>query len=158
MDFSSLPVTHQKKIPMNYLDFLGHMNVMYYTHLFDQGTFNFYEEFGFGAEYHTKSGFGSFALERHTRYLAEVHVGEMVKIYSRFIGRGEKVFHFFHFMVNEDTEKLAATTELIGIHIDMKTRRSSPLPENIAAKFDAVIAKHKALDWEAPLCGVMGID
>ena len=34
MDLTALPITHRAVIPDDYLDEMGHMNVMWYTHLF----------------------------------------------------------------------------------------------------------------------------
>ena len=93
MDFSRLPLTHRQTIPEDYLDLLGHMNVMWYTHLFDMATWNFVALFGMTSDYHLHSGNGSFALEQHTRYLAEVRAGENVLIYTRLLGRSAKRFH-----------------------------------------------------------------
>ena len=157
MNLTQLPLTYQKTIPTEYLDFVGHMNVMWYTHLFDLATFKFYETFGFGEHYHTQTALGSFALEQHTRYLAEVRAGEAVSIRTRALGRAAKILHFMHFMVEDADGALAATTELVGVHIDMSTRRSSPFPEHIAAGFDEILAAHQKLDWDVPVCGVMGV-
>ena len=98
---------------------------------------------------------GAFALEQHTRYLVEVRQGQRVQIRTRALGRSEKRFHFMHFMVVQDSGQLAATTELIGIHVDRRTRRSSPLPEQIAAAFDGAIAEHSQLSWNPPICSSM---
>ncbi|MDH5506507.1 MAG: thioesterase family protein [Anaerolineae bacterium] len=155
INYSALPLTCQKTIPEDYRDIMGHMNVMWYTHLFDQATFAFFETFGMGAEYHTQSGSGSFALEQHTRYLAEVRVGEHIVIHSRALGRSIKRFHFIHFMLKDDGQTLSATTELIGTHIDMSIRRTSPLPAHLAAAFDELLAQHNRLGWPAPVCGAM---
>ena len=155
MDFTRLPLTHRQTIPEDYLDLLGHMNVMWYTHLFDMATWNFVALFGMTPDYHLHSGNGSFALEQHTRYLAEVRAGENVLIYTRLLGRSAKRFHFFHFMVKEKSGLLSATTELIGTHVDMGTRRTSPLPGEIGALVDRMLAEHQALGWEAPVCGAM---
>ncbi len=155
MDLTKLPLTVQATIPEEYLDLLGHMNVMWYTHLFDEATFNFYETFGFGRDYHQNTGNGSFALEQHTRYLNEVRLGEQISIRTRMLGRSEKRFHFIHFMVKDAAGKLAATTEIVGVHIDLSVRRSSPLPPEIAGPLDDLIAQHSGLGWEAPVCGVM---
>lgn len=155
MDYSKLPVTNQKTIPSDYLDLMGHMNVMWYTHLFDTATFNFFELFDFGRAYHTQTGNGSFALEQHTRYLAEVRQGQRVTVRTRALGRTAKRFHFMHFMLNDDTGKLAATTELVGTHVDMSVRRTSAMPEHITASFDEILSVHVGLDWEAPVCGAM---
>lgn len=34
LELRQLPLTHQATIPEDYLDSMGHMNVMWYTHLF----------------------------------------------------------------------------------------------------------------------------
>lgn len=155
MDFSALPVTHQATIPAEYLDEMGHMNVTWYTYLFDQATWYFFASLGMSLAYFEEENAGAFALENHTRYLAEVRLGQRVEIRTRAIGRSSKRFHFMHFMVVEGSDLLAATTEFVGMHIDCRTRRSSPLPGPIAAAFDGLLAEHGRLEWAAPLCGVM---
>ena len=155
MDLTPLPVTHQATIPEEYLDVMGHMNVMWYTHLFDQGTFAFFAMFGMDAHYYTNSRSGGFALEQHTRYLAEVRLGDHVTVRTRALGRTAKRLHFMHFLTKGDGHTLAATTELVGTHVDLRARRTSPFPDPIARSFDEFLAEHSRLPWEAPVCGVM---
>ena len=154
MDIAQLPLAYSATVQAQHLDFLDHMNVMWYTHFFDRATWGFYNQIGFGREYH-RGERGSFALEQYTRHLAELRLGDGVKIYTRAIARSAKLWHFMHFMVRERDGALAATTELLGIHIDMRTRRSSPLPEEQAALWDRLIAEHSRLGWEPPVSGVM---
>lgn len=158
MDFSTLPTTHQQIIPEDYLDFLGHMNIMYYTHLIDRANFGFFDRLDFGKEYHTQSGFASFGIEEHTSYLAEVRAGESLTIRTRVLGVGRKTFHLMHFMVKDAGDILAATTEMLSVHIDMGTRRSSPLPDEIAHRFRAYLHDHEKLPWAAPVCGAMSVN
>ena len=157
MDFSTLPITHQQTIPEEYLDFLRHMNIMYYTHLIDVANFNFYDRIEFGKKYHTESGNGSFALEEYTRYLAEVRAGESLTIRTRMLGVGHKTFHLIHFIIKDEGQVLAATTEMLSIHIDMGTRLSSPLPDEIAHRFQAYLRDHEKLSWPAPVSGSMNV-
>jgi acyl-CoA thioester hydrolase len=39
----------------------------------------------------------------------------------------------------------------------MNTRRSSPFPDEALKKLDVLLKTHQQLDWDAPVCGVMGI-
>jgi acyl-CoA thioester hydrolase len=156
MDFSKLPLTHHGTVEEKHLDFLGHMNVMWYTHFFDLATWNWYDAFGFGHDYHNTSGNGSFALEAHTRYQAELHAGDEFKIYSRAIQRNAKLFLMVHYMVRADGQ-LSAILELLGIHIDMKTRRSAPMPPEIAKLWDAQIAIGDAAGEDPLLSGSINI-
>ena len=98
---------------------------------------------------------GTFALEMHNRYLSEVLVDHHVTMRSRLIARSPKRLHMLHFMFNEDKQDVAATEEVISAHIDLSIRRMAPYPPVIADKVDAILAEHQALDWPAPVCGVM---
>jgi acyl-CoA thioester hydrolase len=154
IDYTALPLTGEKTIPAEYLDFLGHMNVMWYTHLFNEATFAFYDSFGFGVDYHTNSGNGSMALTQHVSYLREIRIGDHITIRTRMLGYSEKRFHYIHFMLRDDA-RLSATMEILGIHTDMSTRRASPLPPVVTAAFDELLAEHSKLDWQPPLSGVV---
>lgn len=155
MDLSPLPVTYRATIPEEYMDEMDHMNVMWYAHLFDRATWRFFASLGMSLDYFDEQDAGAFALEQHTRYLAEVRQEHTVILRTRAIDHTAKRLHFMHFMVVEDNGVLAATTELIGLHIDCATRRSSPLPDHIAGAFDRLIAEHRELDWDPPICGSM---
>ena len=155
MDLSPLPITYQATIPEEYMDEMEHMNVMWYVHLFDRATWRFFASLGMSLDYFDEYDTGAFALEQHIRYLAEVRQEQMVILRTRAIGRSIKRFHFMHFMIIEDGSVLAATTELIGVHIDCESRRSSPLPAHIAGAFDRLIAEHREIDWDPPICGSM---
>jgi len=155
MNLEGLPITYRKEIPESYRDEMGHMNVMWYTHLFSQAFELFADRFGFNEAYFLANQTGSFALETHVRYLAEVHIGRNVTVRSRALGRSAKRIHFMHFMTIDETGALAAIQEHVGAHIDMRARRMAPLPADIAARFDRLVAEQNQLGWEAPVCGVM---
>ncbi len=157
MDLSSLPITYQNTIPEEYIDVMGHMNVMWYTHMFDEAVYEFWDFFGIGLEYHKNSNMGSFALEQHVRYLAEVRLGDSITIRSRALGYSDKTFHFIHFMIRDKDNILAATGEFVGVHIDMSARQSMPFPEESLQQLETLVSEHQKLDWEAPVCGVMGV-
>ncbi len=157
MDLTTLPITHQATIPESYLDMMGHMNVMWYTHLFAQATGGVFQLLGMNREYFTTRYAGCFALTQHFRYLAEVRVGESVTLRTRLVARSVRKFHLVHFMSKNEAGTLACTGEFLGAHIDMTTRRTAPFPFDIAAKLDRLISQHNALSWEVPLCGAIRV-
>ena len=156
-DLSSLPVTNQKVIPSEYIDIMGHMNVMWYIHIFDYGTRNLFDRFGFGEPYIRRTGMGSFALESHIRYLAEVQQGQSVTVRSRVLDRSAKTIHFFHFMTRDHDGKLAATIEVLGAHADLARRVVTPFPPEVSTRLDALLKTHQQLPWQAPVCGFIGV-
>src|SRR5262245_37199309 len=155
MDLTALPITHRAVIPDDYLDEMGHMNVMWYTHLFSLGAWGLFQMVGLTRTYFEANHAGSFALEQHFRYLKEVRVGQHVTIRSRVLGRTAKRWHSIHFMTIDELDALAATAESVKTHVDMRVRRSSPMPPVITDAIDRLLAEHRNLDWDAPVCGAM---
>lgn len=154
-DLLPLPVTHQAAVLEEYRDEMDHMNVMWYTYLFAEATRQMFIDLGLTTEYFTSHSAGSFMLECHTRYVAEVLVGDNLAVRTRILGRTAKRLHAMHFMIRTDDHRLAATLEIICAHVDMATRRTSPFHETVANSIDAVLAEHSGLNWQAPVCGVM---
>jgi len=154
-DLVSLPVTHEAMVLEEYRDEMDHMNVMWYAYLFAEATRQMFVELGLTVDYFVSNSSGSFMLECHTRYVAEVRVGDGLAIRTRILGRTAKRVHAMHFMVRTDDSRLAATLEIICTHVDMATRRTSPFKETVANSIDAILERHSALTWLAPVCGVI---
>lgn len=152
-DIRQLPRTHQAQIPEDYLDLMGHMNVMWYTHLFAHAVGGLSKYLGINRDYFVNNQAGTFVLKQFVNYLVEVRFGEQVSIYSRLLGRSPKRVHLIHFMVKDGTDVLAATSELLLTHIDMRCRRSSPFFPEVSQNIDRLLAEHSALTWPVPLAG-----
>ena len=130
-----------------FIDRMGHMNIKWYTHFFQNAIWAFYDTIGFGPGYHERSGFGSFLLESHYVYLNELRQDQPISIFLRVIARRNKVFHLMLCMQRDHDQALAATLESIGIHIDLATRKSTPMKPAMAQLWDATIQKHQSLTW-----------
>jgi acyl-CoA thioester hydrolase len=157
MDFTQLPITHQAVIPESYLDDMGHMNVMWYTSLFGQGTGGLFELIGLTDDYFLSNQAGSFALEQRFRYLAEVRLGEHVTLRTCLLEHSNKLLHAIHVMIKDQTGVVAATGEFIGAHIDMRVRRTSPFPPEILQSMDRLVAEHGRVELGAKVRATMKI-
>jgi acyl-CoA thioester hydrolase len=153
----ALRLYHRQSIPDEFLDAMGHMNVRWYLAVFDEASWHFFDDIGMDEDYFDTRQAGGFALKHFIQYLAEVRAGETVAVRTRLLGRSEKRFHFMHFMINETTGRLAATLEALGTHADMRKRRSSKIPPDVAEKFDRLLARDHQLDWPAPASGAMRV-
>jgi acyl-CoA thioester hydrolase len=155
MNLSSLPVTHRTVIPEDFIDGFGHMNVMWYTHLFTEAAGELFQLVSLTREHFTANQTGSFALEQHFRYLKEVRVGQHVTLRSRVLGRSAKRWHTIHFMTIDELDALAATAEVVSTYADLTVRRSAAMPAAVADAIDRLLTEHASLDWDAPVCGTM---
>lgn len=152
-----LPLYHRQTIPTEYIDAMGHMNVRWYMALFDNATWRFFDAMGLDDAYFERSHAGGFALKHFVTYWAEVQAGQTVAVHTRILGRSDKRFHFMHFMVNESSGITAAALEALGTHVDLRKRKSSPLPSRIAKRFDNQLAEDRQLPWPAPICGAIAV-
>lgn len=150
-----LPQLHRVTIPPAYRDPMGHMNVQYYMKIWDDAGWALFADWGLDLAYFEREQAGLFALEQHIRYLAEVRVGETVTVHIRLVNLTAKRIHLLVFLVNESTDRLAATLEEVTSHADLRLRRTSPFPPPIAARLQTVVNAHNRLDWAPPLCGTM---
>jgi acyl-CoA thioester hydrolase len=134
-----------RKVEAAWVDLNGHMNMAYYHLLFDESLDVAFTEFGIGWEY-TKQGEGScFTAEVHVCYLNEMTEGAPVRVTYQLLDWDAKRIHLFGHMYHAETGELAATSEQMCIHVDMKSRRAAPFPEDAQSKIAALMKTHETL-------------
>jgi len=154
-DITALGSAYRLVIPREYEDENGHMNMRWYLAIFDDAGYPLAASLGLTPEFHAQHGTGGFDLEHHIHYLSEVMAGDAVAVYTRLLDRSAKRIHYMMFMVNETRGALAAIFECVNSFADLRARRTAPYPDEIAGRIDALLATHRQLKWEAPVCGVM---
>lgn len=152
---TTLKLVYRLTIPPEYQDYNGHMNIRWYIVIFDDAGLPFYDDVGLTPEYLKANDAGGFDLEHHIHYLNEVHVGDTVAVYLRMVSCSAKRMHYLMFMVNETRGVLASIFECVNSFADLKARRTAPYPPDIAARIQALADEHAALEWPAPVSGVM---
>jgi acyl-CoA thioester hydrolase len=133
-----------------WIDYNGHMNLAYYTVLFDQATDILFDELGLGLDYRRERKLGTFVAETHNLYERELLVGTGVRVATRIIALDEKRMHVGHEMFALDGGHRAATQELMFLHVDLAARRVTAFPPDMFARVAAAAAAHATLprpDW-----------
>ncbi len=155
-DPSVLPETARGRIRQDWIDYNGHMNVAYYVLAFDEATDRFLAQLGIDADY-LRTGGSTFALEMHVTYDRELRADQPYIVRTRLVDADTKRLHLFHRMFHAEEGWLAATNEVISMHIDMAARRSAPFPPHIRAAVDRILAAHAGLPRPDGLGRVIGI-
>lgn len=150
-----LPSLMERRIPAEWQDLNGHVNVRHYMELYDAASWPMLAAFGLDESIFLVRRQGLFDLEHHLWYLAEMHVGDLVTVHSRFVARSVKRFQGVMFVVNRSRGSVASAFEYLSTGADLDTRRTAPLPSDFAAELDRMIARHSHLAWPAPACGVI---
>ena len=133
-----------------WIDYNGHMNLAYYTVLFDQATDILFDELGLGLDYRQERKLGTFVAETHNLYERELLVGAQVRVATQIIAADDKRLHLGHQMFAVDGGHRCATQELMFLHVDLAARRVSPFPPDMYERVSAAAAAHAALprpDW-----------
>lgn len=151
-----LPPFYTVTIPPEYEDENGHMNFRWYFELFNEGALNAFADMGITMQLPQERKIGIFDMEYHVHFINEVLIGDQVSVRFRMVGRSEKRVHCLVFIVNETRQQLAAMFECVSTFVSIEERRTVSIPDDICPKVDARLAEHTALDWAAPVCGVMG--
>ena len=64
------------------------------------------------------------AVQQNINYKRELVAGDIVEVHSHLVGIGEKSIRFVHEMRNGETNEIAATCELTGVHLDRRLRKA----------------------------------
>ncbi len=150
MDLSAPFERFEGEVLPEWIDYNGHMNLAYYTVLFDQATDLLFDELGLGLDYRRDTLQGTFVAETHNLYERELLVGARVRIGTRILGADDKRLHLGHEMFALAGGHRAATQELMFLHVDLAARRVSPFPADLRRRIAAWAAAHAALprpDW-----------
>lgn len=126
-------------------DHMDHMNVMYYVGKFDEATWNLMSHLGMSAAFLRHHHSGMAAVDQRISYRRELHAGDTVAVRTGVLEVGEKKIAFVHEMRNADRDEVSAVCRLVGIHMDTRARKSSPLPEAAACR-----ARDMIVDYELP--------
>jgi acyl-CoA thioester hydrolase len=123
-----------------WIDYNGHMNVAYYTLVFDRATDALLDHLAIGAAYRQASNRSIYVLEAHTSFRQEVRLGDRLAVASRLLDADEKRLHIFHRMTLEGSGGEAATSELLALHVDLAGPRAAPFDAGRRAAIAALIA------------------
>ena len=128
-----------------WIDLNGHLNVTYYVRAFDLATDAFMDLVGIGWDYTQSEQRSIFMLEAHVTYLAEVSKGDRLRFDTRLLDYDAKRVHIFHEMFHAGEGYMAATSEWLALHVDLETRRSTPIPDFARERLAAIMSTHERL-------------
>lgn len=139
------PFTSQRRaVEPEWIDYNGHLNMAYYNVLFDRGLEDAYEPLGLGADLARDHRLTTYTAELHVCYVRELHVGSQTFCTLRILDHDEKRMHIFIEMYHVDGW-LAATAEMLVLHVDMNGPKVVPFLPEVLARIEAMHAGHARL-------------
>ena len=128
-----------------WIDSNHHMNVGYYLVVFDLATDEFMRWVGLGQDYRRARRVTTFCLEAHVTYHKEVREGDPLRFTTQLLGHDAKRLHYFHQMYHAEEGYLAATNELMSLHVSEETRRGAPMAPEVLERLRLIQTAHDRL-------------
>ena len=128
-----------------WIDHNHHMNMGFYLVVFDLATDEFLAWAGLDAAHRRSAGVTTFCLEAHVTYHREVRAGDPLRFATRLLAHDAKRLHYVHEMRHAGAGYLAATNELLSLHVSGATRRAAPMAPAVLARLARIQAAHDRL-------------
>lgn len=148
---------HTSVVEPGWIDYNQHMNLAYYVLAFDKATDAFFDYVGLDERYRKTTGFSTFLLETHVRYLHEMKLGDPLRFELQLLDYDPRRVHYYQTMYHDKEGFPAATTELLFINVDTQVGRSVPMPGNILETLEDIMDSHRQLPIPEDVGRVMGI-
>ena len=110
-------------------DHIGHMNVRWYAHHFDDAGFHLWTVAGLSQKEMHENGVGLVVGQIKINYIHEMKAGDLLVIRGCFSHVGGKSIRHHQRLCNADTGVLCATQDTIEVFFDPETRTSAPMPD-----------------------------
>jgi len=140
-----------------WIDYNGHMNVAYYVLVIDHAMDAFLDYVGLGLDYVKSSNCSTFAMDTRIAYKRELAVDSPIVISAHLVAFDEKLFQTAYTIEHADEGWVSATSEWVGIHVNLTTRRPAPFPDNVRDRLDAVRKAHAGLERASSMSRPFGI-
>ncbi len=140
-----------------WIDRNGHLNMGYYVVVFDFATDAWLDFIGLDTKHRQERKIATFSLESHVTYAREVGEGDELRFTTRLLDFDAKRIHYFHEMYHASEGYLAATNELLSLHVSQETRRSTPMAPEVQGRLAAIRRAHDTLPVPPQVGRVMGL-
>lgn len=132
--------THRGTVYPWEIDHMGHMNVQHYVARFDSATWHLFAAMGMTPRWLRDHRRGMSAVEQTVSYRREVLAGDLVIVISSVLEVSTRSIRFRHVMHDAVTGEEVASTELVGVHIDLERREAVAFSNSIRSRAKEMIA------------------
>jgi acyl-CoA thioester hydrolase len=138
---------HRERVRAEWLDYNDHLNVAYFMLVFDHASEALMEHLGLDETSARERASSWVVLEAHLGFARELRGGDPLRVTTQVLGANHKRLHLMHFLYQDAAGYLAATCELMLMHVDLARRRSAPFPVAVSECVQALAATHASLPY-----------
>ena len=144
-------------VPHEWIDYNGHMMDGYYAVTFSHTTDALMDLIGLDAAYREATHCTLYTAEMHVVYLRELREGAPLRFTTQLLAFDSRRIHVFHALYHDAENYLAATCELMQLHVDQSQSRVVPMPESVTRRLARIIEAHAVLPQPAQAGRVIGL-
>ena len=145
---TDLPVPFRRYkdiVRSEWIDYNGHMNVGFYLLVFEEAARSFFSWLDLSKDYRNRTGCGFFVSECHMTFEREVSKGQHLNFETQLLDIRKKVVRVIRLMHSIDTPYLAATNEVLYVHVNLDKRASVAIPKEKMLFLNELFMAHKHL-------------
>ena len=132
-----MTVVWREPVLDEWIDYNGHLSEAYYVLVLGHATDAVMDAVGLGPSYRQERDASLFTVEAHVRYLDQVERGADLEVRSEVVGATGTLLWIWHELYVDG--RLRATEEVLGVHVDTGTGRSSAFPDDVARRIEAAL-------------------
>ena len=136
---------HEDRVREEWIDYSGHMNAGYYLLAFEKASRVFCRYLDLSQPYRERTNHALFAVEAHVTFEREVRQGDGLRFTTQLLGWSPKWINCMHCMYQMSEGYLAATNQLLFVHVNLETRHSAAMPERQQATLKTLMVAHSKL-------------
>lgn len=133
--------THRAVVHQWYCDHLGHMNVRYYAHFFDDAGFHFWTGIAGAQDIMKRHGIGVVVARTTNDFIQEARAGALVVIHSGLTRLGAKSLTYTQRLTNAETGTLLATQDAVEVMFDPKARKATEMPAELRELLEGAVVE-----------------
>lgn len=134
---------YRQEVDPAWLDYNGHLNDAGYAVVLSAAHELLLAHLGLSADYRRSHEASMFTVEVHLRYLAEVTAGQTLTAATMVVAADGKRLRLHSELYADGA--LAATGEALYVHVDTRSGRSAPLPDDRRARVEAMRVAHAGM-------------
>ncbi|MEP3435214.1 MAG: carnitine 3-dehydrogenase [Hoeflea sp.] len=129
--------TLNRVIPVDWMDYNGHMNESRYGQVFSDAGDVVMSMVGANQAY-IAGGLSYFTVSNEIGYLNETHLGDVIHVRTQVLEARGKKLRLYHEMIRTADDELLATCNQLLIHVSLETRRSCEPQGEVLANITAL--------------------
>ena len=140
-----------------WIDFNGHFNAGYYMVVFDDAISPWMDFIGLGDAHREREQVTTFSAESHITYVREVGEGTELSVTTQLLAFDRKRIHAIQIMHDLGEGFIAATNEVMSLHVSEKTRKVSEMHDDVYDRLGQVWRAHEVLSIPPQVGKVMTV-